>query len=233
MSLIFNSNSPKKIIYNNNDVKTLIYNGVQVWRKKLPDEYQEVEFLQNSGTQFINTEVVPKPNYKFYIKYTDVGTGGSNYVTGARPTSSGTIYTAITGPVADQSIQVAYQSGATTPNKYRKANYTYIVEAEYTEDMTGWGRLECLDTEDVFNGTQTALVPNNLTATVKIFGLRVGNVHKGIKVYEYKQWIDNVLERYFVPCYRKSDDEAGMYDLIYDEFYTNAGSGTFIVGNDV
>lgn len=35
------------------------------------------------------------------------------------------------------------------------------------------------------------------------------------------------------PCYRISDDEPGMYDVINDVFYTNIGSGSFGVGPDV
>jgi len=32
------------------------------------------------------------------------------------------------------------------------------------------------------------------------------------------------------PCYRKSDNKPGMYDLTNGVFYTNAGSGEFIYG---
>lgn len=42
----------------------------------------------------------------------------------------------------------------------------------------------------------------------------------------------NYLRKMF-PCYRLSDSVAGMYDNINGVFYTNAGSGTFIVGADV
>lgn len=35
------------------------------------------------------------------------------------------------------------------------------------------------------------------------------------------------------PCYRKSDNEPGMYDVINNVFYTNVGSGSFGVGPDV
>ena len=38
--------------------------------------------------------------------------------------------------------------------------------------------------------------------------------------------------RNFVPCYRKSDNKAGLYDLVNNEFYTNQGTGDFITGND-
>ena len=43
---------------------------------------------------------------------------------------------------------------------------------------------------------------------------------------------DNLV-RDFVPCYRKADDEIGMYDMANGVFYTNAGTGTFLKGPDV
>lgn len=41
------------------------------------------------------------------------------------------------------------------------------------------------------------------------------------------------LFRELIPCYRKVDLVAGMYDRVNGVFYTNAGTGSFIVGPDV
>ena len=45
--------------------------------------------------------------------------------------------------------------------------------------------------------------------------------------------LNDVLVREFIPCYRKADSVAGLYDLANNTFYTNAGSGVFVVGPDV
>ena len=37
----------------------------------------------------------------------------------------------------------------------------------------------------------------------------------------------------FIPCYRKSDNEIGMFDTVSQTFYTNQGTGTFLKGDDV
>ena len=37
----------------------------------------------------------------------------------------------------------------------------------------------------------------------------------------------------YIPCYRKSDNEPGMFDLVTNTFFTNAGTGEFTVGADV
>ena len=52
-------------------------------------------------------------------------------------------------------------------------------------------------------------------------------------LYSAKLYKNNQLVRDFVPCYRIADDEIGLYDLVNDQFYTNAGSGSFSKWNDV
>ena len=36
-----------------------------------------------------------------------------------------------------------------------------------------------------------------------------------------------------IPCYRKSDNEPGMYDRLTGKFFTNIGSGSFIIGPEI
>ena len=52
------------------------------------------------------------------------------------------------------------------------------------------------------------------------------------KIYSTKVYDDNILIRDLVPCYRKSDNVIGMFDLVNSVFYANAGSGTFLKGNN-
>ena len=42
-----------------------------------------------------------------------------------------------------------------------------------------------------------------------------------------------LVSQRFVPCYRKSDGEIGMYELVSDTFFGNAGTGSLIKGDDV
>lgn len=41
------------------------------------------------------------------------------------------------------------------------------------------------------------------------------------------------VARNFIPCYRKSDMKPGMYDTVTGTFYTNQGSGEFILGPSI
>ena len=59
------------------------------------------------------------------------------------------------------------------------------------------------------------------------------NAYAKMKLYVCKMYEGNTLTRNFVPCYRKSDNVIGLYDLVGEKFYTNSGSGTFKKGSDV
>jgi hypothetical protein len=52
-------------------------------------------------------------------------------------------------------------------------------------------------------------------------------------IYAHKIWENGTRVQDFVPCYRKADGVIGMYDLVTDTFFTNAGTGTFTKGADV
>ncbi len=54
-----------------------------------------------------------------------------------------------------------------------------------------------------------------------------------MKLYYFKMYDKRALIRNFVPCYRKSDNVVGLYDLVNGVFYVNKGSGAFTKGDDV
>lgn len=51
-----------------------------------------------------------------------------------------------------------------------------------------------------------------------------------IRVYSFKIITESGLARDFIPCYRISDNEVGLYDLVNDVFYINKGTGNFVQG---
>lgn len=53
-------------------------------------------------------------------------------------------------------------------------------------------------------------------------------------LYGAKVWNpEGVLIANFIPCYHKSNLKPGMYDVVGRIFYSNSGTGEFIVGPDV
>jgi hypothetical protein len=55
----------------------------------------------------------------------------------------------------------------------------------------------------------------------------------GMKIYRAELYNGSIKVIDMFPVYRKSDGKPGMYDVIRNTFYTNAGSGEFILGPTV
>lgn len=59
------------------------------------------------------------------------------------------------------------------------------------------------------------------------------NYHFNGKVYRATVYRSGEKVLDLVPCFRKSDNEIGVYDTVGDTFYTNSGTGTFEKGGNV
>jgi hypothetical protein len=83
----------------------------------------------------------------------------------------------------------------------------------------------------LMSGTSsTAISENNLY----IFACNGGGTAKQFgkyKLFSCKIYQNNELIKNFVPCYRKSDNEPGLYDTVNNEFKTNSGTGTLTVSD--
>ncbi|MDD2391526.1 MAG: prepilin-type N-terminal cleavage/methylation domain-containing protein [Bacilli bacterium] len=102
--------------------------------------------------------------------------------------------------------------------------------------------------------TNSTLTPNNITrgqasdGTIKSFILdytssNTNSISFGswsdiswsrtIDWYSFKIWNNGTLLRNFIPAKRNSDNILGMYDLVNNVFYTNAGTGAFTAGSEI
>ena len=54
-----------------------------------------------------------------------------------------------------------------------------------------------------------------------------------MRLYMFKLYENENLICNYIPCYKKSDGEVGLYDLINKVFLTNIGTGEFIKGKNI
>lgn len=131
------------------------------------------------------------------------------------------------------------------PNEYQEVEYLESSGKQYIDsgvpsqvDLTIKAEIASLD-NDIY---MTALGCNN--------GLNFGlnnndNMYMGLgitsntpaplkgRIGKVEFYISEELKRNFIPCYRKSDNVIGMYDLVEEKFYTNQGNGEFLKGRDI
>lgn len=197
---------------------------------RLPVEFQEVEYIESiaatNDQPYINTGVNLQPNTQFDIEVAIVEPPNTWLWGTIWGLSSSSRYSYM----YTTSTTVAFQTSGMSPT-----NISYTITFDkfnrYVFDLQSSSMTASMNGETPI--TRTGTLPE-IPDDTKIFICRAqwGDALKG-KIKKFKIFTNNVLVRDFVPCYRKSDNEVGMYDLVNNVFYTNAGTGSFIKGNDV
>ena len=192
----------------------------------LPAEYQQVAYLQAPSGQYIVTDIAPTyPDFVITLEAE-----------------------LLHNKTGDQCL-----SGCSVASNYRCGGLGYyrnhfqnfygpylnigdIVDrkAIYKVVMSQGSQVGYIDDVQVGTNDKTFTVSGENITNFAIFGCLRSNL-SGIdypftgECYWLKIYIDNALAGHFIPCYRKSDNEPGMYDTVSGTFYTNAGSGDFII----
>lgn len=190
---------------------------------ELPSGYTQVEYIESSGTQYIDTGFKPNNNTRVVMDFQLTSIGGSvnNWacIFGSSDTTTNINSFALwhTGEV------FAYYYGANTNKTFPS---TLIGTEEYLVDCNSETATMNGNTVSVSSATFSGAYP------LCLFGVNYGDdVSHLVKCkLKYCQIYDNgTLARNLVPV-QKSDGTVGMYDTINSKFYTNGGSGTFMVG---
>lgn len=182
---------------------------------RLPSGYKEVEYIESTGTQYIDTGVKATNTTKFKI---DVEmTQYDSYIFGAWndwQVSMFTIYSAnsSSSAIGYGANWVGSITGLTTNNKITLSIDNGVVK--YNNEIKG-------TYSDTFNSANNIIIcGTNAAGTPAAFSK--------IKIYSLE-----INGHNFIPCYHKSDGEVGLYDVVGNKFYTNQGTGTFLKGADV
>lgn len=201
----------------NNDLDNILYESENV----LPDTYQQVEYIQLSGEQYIDTNYAlwTNTNWKLEYKFDVNEFYNYNNMIGSLETSNSYNEIWIT---SDGNYYIRFTDVSRTSLGILELNTPYTI----IHDNTGTNLLNYVNGELVQTSNKA-----NTSLNYKLgLGHREGAKFLKGKIYYAKFWNGNELVRNFVPCYRKSDNEAGMYDTVNNVFYTNEGNGEFIVG---
>lgn len=190
--------------------------------------YTNLEYIESTGTQYIDTGYIPTSMTDMEIDFEYIGANTNNslwYPICGERSSGGTTYLGFW--VHKDNLKIAvnyggYDSGnSTTQSISRNVRYNFKNRGSkfYLND-------------NMFDSSTTQVTKG--TTPIYIFtignGSGVENRHVLIKLYSFKIYENNTLVRNMIPCLRNSDNKPGLYDLVNDMFYTNAGTDEFIKG---
>ena len=185
----------------------------------LPDGYTQLEYIQSSGSQYINTGFKPNQDTKISITV-DFPLSGTSWLYGGR-TSAGS-----------NSLGFLCESGS----RYR-FDYASSITA-LTVKPTGKFTIDSDKNKCYING-ELAFTATYTTFTSPVNMYIFNNNNNGslsggssAKLYNCSIYDNGVLIRSFIPC-KNASGTVGLYDSVNNQFYKNAGSGTFIAGPEI
>ena len=189
----------------------------------LPNTYQELEYIESTGTQYIDTGYTPAAEKTRVVTKVDfLGTFDNKVF------SAGT-YT--------QDLYQLQRLNADIHNKIRVYYYSTSEAGDYDTSasfVTANNPVYIDFDKNVVKINDNAVVTFTATSYTASTPLKIlydpnGNINN-INLYYFKIYDNGIIVRDLVPAMRKSDRVVGMYDLVTKTFYTNSGTGSFIAG---
>lgn len=212
-------------ILSTKEIKDLARGLCLHYRLNFEDLYEPIEYIQSTGTQRVKLNLTPKSTYKIESTFAITDTTKTSSIWCARGTSTGS-YTTTAFYIANSGVRCDYGISATmTSIGSLVANTKHTL----TMNKNVW-YLDGVQKTSMTASTFTAGSPIQLFVShYNGIDSNLGN-YSYMKLYKFKVYDENgVLVLSLVPCVRRTDYVAGLYDIINDVFYTNNGSGSFQV----
>lgn len=189
--------------------------------KGLPAGFTKLAYIQSSGTQYIDTGFVPNQDTKIYAECVlPIAPGSTQALFGSRVSSSSRQYQFVT---QGGYYRTDYN---TTINNFTRTSFGtekfYIDKDKNVTDVNGQYSVKQAYSSFVCPGNMYVFATNN-NGTVYAYA--------SAKLYCMQIYDNGILVRDFVPCI-KNDGTVGLYDLVGQQFYGNAGTGVF-TGSEV
>ena len=192
----------------------------------LPPEYQEVEYIENTNSDYIELNFGFTPTDESYAimslntsqTFEDMHAISTKTWNTKGRYAMGISYNKYNSGYGATGTGSTYLEPETT-NNGEKHQWHYnnkkfkIIDLNISKDVSS--------------------INFNITETSNICLFYNGLHYTKAKIYNYKHYKNGIIKANLIPCYRKSDSIIGMYDTVTKMFFTNSGTGTFTKGNDI
>ena len=215
--------------YDNNIIRKLTEDEINVIVKKsrLPKEYQEIEYIESTGTQYIDTGIkhtgndikqVMTVSFTKYVssgEYGLISTWGGGYNYSNLYLSTGKKILSYWNSNIGNSISVDLNT------KY-DIEHIYDLNGSYGQDHIRSLKVNDSIVSTYFSGVST---PN--PHTFKIFCRWDLNHKSYMRLYALKLYVDGDLVRDYIPVL-DINDRPCLFDKVSNTFFYNQGTGEFL-----
>lgn len=185
------------------------------------EEYQRVEYIEATGTQYIDSGYKPTSEVlKYDLEYAITSSTFGFSIMGNNDDTDKYFGIQFWGNrfYVGTSRALLYKSW-TQNQKYHKIveanNGTLTVTTDGVSESTSY-------VSSLYKNSSIGLFACKGDTKVESYG--------HARIYYAKIYDNNILVRDFVPVVRSRDGVAGLYDMVGHKFYANAGSGSFKAG---
>lgn len=207
-------------------VKDLVVEGKTCISDVPCDDYTILDYIECTGTQYIDTEFKANTTTTKFIGAFTPTKQVMGALLGSRNATSSGAHACNVFVLENGTFRVDWANG-----NYTGTETNYVVGNKYEMEITR-GTFILNGTKYSYSNTSSYTQTGNFligtfnNITYPYSSGFVGYIHK-CKLYS-----NNVLIRNFIPAKRNSDNKVGMYDTVTNKFYTNAGKGSFIAGEN-
>lgn len=185
----------------------------------LPSGYTQLEYIQSSGTQYIDTKFKPNQNTRVVGVFKTIDTGIPYFWWGARTSSETVNFCTL-------------RVGSGVRSDYGESKVK-VLSSPSTEKVL-------IDQSKNICTYATTSIENEISTFVSQYSLFLFAANTGgqagyfghHKMYSCKIYDNETLVRDFVPC-KNATGAVGLYDTVEGQFYANAGTGTFTAGPEI
>lgn len=181
--------------------------------KGVPQGYTKLDYIEVTGTQYIDTGFVPNQDTRIVCEFMYKGGNG---VYGARNTVSTRNFSM---RVINGYWQFGYGDGVTSGTIASETKNWHVAD-QNKNTLYIDGELAATREYVTFSAPKS----------IAIGAIKAGSMYYGEGLYrDFRVYDNGVLVRDMIPC-KNPDGKIGMYDTLNAKFYGNAGSGEFIAG---
>lgn len=187
----------------------------------LPEGYTQLDYIESTGAQYIDTGVVPGINAKIAIDFDVISAGSDDVLCG----------------VISPNICIGYSTtrifGAFKNGTGESTGADTTVVGRHSAEISNGAF--------VLDGTShsfSAVSSYSTTRSIFLFAGSYSGASDGAygkvkaKIFSCKLYDGAAVVRSLVPC-KNPSGTVGLYDLVGGEFYGNSGTGAFTAGADV
>ena len=175
-----------------------------------PYKDMELQYIETTGTQYIDTEYVFKNKPK---------------VTGDIMVTSGYDRDIMGTPLNIPGCFIIDFSNTTLYYRYSSTSFTQM---NTRAQVNNWYNMEFSD-KVIVDGVEKGTIANyDFSSNIQSFLIGKGRNYGSARFKEIKMYDGDELVRDLVPYYKKDVGEVGMLDKVHNVFYENQGTGEFL-----